>query len=105
VSLFWVAPVAREPYWLEPSSPAVGVSSSHSFFAESLKADPQLSNREHARRTGASHVTVSGVREELQESGQIDHFEKRADPRTGNMTQPASQPPRPVGCTIRGVHF
>ena len=62
--------------------------------AESLKADPQLSNREHARRTGASPSTVQPIREELEESVQIGHFSKRVDPRTGNASQPASQPSR-----------
>ena len=36
--------------------------------AESLKADPQLSNREHARRTGADHNPVGATRSRL-ESG------------------------------------
>ena len=39
--------------------------------------------------------TVQAVREELEGSGQIAHFEKRQDPRTGNLSQPASQPSRP----------
>ena len=63
--------------------------------AESLKSDPQLSNREHARRTGASDNTVGSVRREMEESAQIAHFEKRQDPRTGNLSQSASQPSRP----------
>lgn len=63
--------------------------------AESLKSDPQLSNREHERRTGTHKNTVQAVREELEGSGQIAHFEKRQDPRTGNLSQPASQPERP----------
>lgn len=63
--------------------------------AESLKSDPQLSNREHARRTGASDKTVGTLRGEMEESAEIPHFEKRVDPRTGNASQPASQPPRP----------
>lgn len=62
--------------------------------AESLKADPQLSNREHARRTGADKNTVGSVRDAMEESGEIHHFSNRVDPRTGNATQPASQPPR-----------
>lgn len=63
--------------------------------AESLRSDPQLSNREHARRTGADHKTVQSIREQSEESGEIPHFEKRQDPRTGNMSQPASQLSRP----------
>lgn len=62
--------------------------------AESVKADPQLSNREHARRTGADHKTVAAVRAPLTESGEIPHFSERIDPRTGNASQPASRPPR-----------
>src|SRR5699024_3363604 len=64
--------------------------------AESLKADPQLSNREHARRTGANHETVQRVRSQSEESGEIRHFDKRVDPRTGNASQPVSRPaPKP----------
>ena len=61
--------------------------------AESLKADPQLSNREHARRTGASHHTVNAVRDELQSGGQIAHLDMRTAP--DGKSYPASQPPRP----------
>lgn len=63
--------------------------------AESLRADPELSNREHARRTGVTDKTVGVVRSELEGSAEIPHFEKRQDPRTGNLSQPASQPTRP----------
>lgn len=60
--------------------------------AESIKADPQLSNRQHAERTGVDHKTVGSVRTGLEESGEIPHFEKRLDPRTGKLSQPASRP-------------
>lgn len=60
--------------------------------AESLKSDPQLSDREHGRRTGVSKNTAAAIREELEESGQIDHFSERVDPRTGNASQSASKP-------------
>ena len=63
--------------------------------AESLKADPQLSNREHAKRTGASDKTVGAVREVMEESAEIPHFSERIDPRAGNASQPASRP-RPM---------
>lgn len=63
--------------------------------AESIKADPQLSDREHGRRAGVSKNTAAAVRDELTESGQVDHFPERIDPRTGNASQPASRP-RPV---------
>lgn len=61
----------------------------------SLKADPQLSDREHARRTGVSDHTAAKVRADLEESAQIAHFSTRTDPRTGEATQPATKP-RPV---------
>ena len=60
--------------------------------AESLKSDPQLSNREHARRTGASDKTIGTVRGDMEESAEIPHFDKRVDPRTGNASQPAARP-------------
>lgn len=58
----------------------------------SLKADPELSDREHARRVSVSHVTVGSARGVLEESGQIDHFSHRVDPRTGDQSQPAVRP-------------
>lgn len=58
-----------------------------SIIATQLKRHPEKSNREHARQLGVSHATVSAVRDRLEESGQIDHFSKREDPRTGNLTQ------------------
>lgn len=67
--------------------------------AESLKSDPQLSNREHARRTGASPSTIQPVREHLEKVSNLDTFEKRVDPRTGNASQPVPQPSREVIAT------
>lgn len=61
--------------------------------AESLKADPALSNVEHARRTGASDKTVNSIRQELQQRSEIPSVEKRTD--SLGRQQPASQPPRP----------
>lgn len=40
----------------------------------SLKADPQLSNREHARRTGVSPSTVTAVRDRLGSGVQVGHL-------------------------------
>ena len=60
--------------------------------AESLKADPQLSNREHERRTGGSRNLVGRVREELVESGQLSHCDTSIG--GDGKTYPASQPPR-----------
>ena len=61
--------------------------------AESLKADPQLSNREHERRTGGSRNLVGRVREELVESGQLSHCDTSIG--GDGKTYPASQPVRP----------
>lgn len=65
--------------------------------AESLRADPELSNREHARRTGADHKTVRSVRDEGVQRGEIPHVEETTDSmgRKQPATRPASQPPRP----------
>lgn len=59
--------------------------------AESLKSDPQLSNREHARRTGANHETVGSVRKEMESTGEIRQSTTRlsADGRERPATQPA----------------
>ncbi|WP_338856954.1 ParB/RepB/Spo0J family partition protein [Gordonia hongkongensis] len=62
--------------------------------AESIKADPQLSDREHGRRTGVADTTAGRVRRELEESAAIPHFSERLDPRTGNASQSATRPPR-----------
>jgi ParB-like chromosome segregation protein Spo0J len=47
--------------------------------AQSLKQDPQLSNREHARRTGVSDKTVSPVRSALEARAEIPHVSTVAD--------------------------
>lgn len=60
--------------------------------AESLKADPHLSNREHARRTGASHPTVNDVRNEMEEDGRLEKFTSRTS--ADGRERPASQPRR-----------
>lgn len=66
--------------------------------AKSLKKDPELSNREHARRTGASTTTVGTVRNELIVEGQVS----KLDTSTGSdgKSYPASQPPRPKATAI-----
>ncbi|RNL51580.1 hypothetical protein [Arthrobacter oryzae] len=55
--------------------------------ADSLKAEPQLSDREHARRTGTSPTTVAAVRKDLQASGAVSKLDTRIDPR--GYEQPA----------------
>ncbi len=62
--------------------------------AESIKADPQLSDREHGRRTGVDHKTATKVREELTTGGEIPHLEYRENPQ--GRLQPAHKPaPKP----------
>jgi len=78
---------------------------------ESVKADPQLSDRGHARRVGVDHQTVGAVRRELEAGGEIPHLEyrenpqghqpatktERIDPVTGEvLTQPKETKETPV---------
>ncbi len=58
--------------------------------AASVRADPQLSDREHARRTGTSHPTVAVVREELESSGEVESLTTRTG--ADGIQQPASKP-------------
>lgn len=60
--------------------------------AKSLMADPQLSNRQHAERVGASHVTVGAIRQDMESTGQIDQSETRlsADGRERPATRPTT---------------
>lgn len=60
--------------------------------AESLRSDPELSNREHARRTGANHETVGRVRTSLESTGEIRQSDARVS--GDGRVRPASQPPR-----------
>lgn len=62
--------------------------------AESIKADPQLSDREHGRRTGVDHKTAATVRDEMEGRGEIPHVSERVD--SAGRQQPSSKPPRPV---------
>lgn len=73
--------------------------------AESLKSDPQLSNREHARRTGASHPTVNTVREELEDRGEVEKFttSKGGDGKSYPASRPAPQPEPAPGITSKEV--
>lgn len=58
--------------------------------AKSLKADPQLSDRQHAERTGVSPTTVGTVRAEMEAVGDVSKLDTRMDA-TGRR-QPASKP-------------
>lgn len=61
--------------------------------AASLTADPELSNRQHAERTGADHKTVGTVRDELESTGEIPQSTERTS--ADGRVRPATQPPRP----------
>jgi hypothetical protein len=56
----------------------------------SIKAEPELSNREHARRTGADDKTVAVVRDDLASRAEIPHVSERTD--SLGRQQPASKP-------------
>jgi hypothetical protein len=62
--------------------------------ARSLKADPGLSNRQHAERVGVHHNTVAKERAVLTSTGEISQSETRTS-RDGRE-RPATQPPRAV---------
>jgi len=62
--------------------------------AESLAADPDLSDREHERRTGASRNVVGRVREEMEQDGRLSQSDSRMS--GDGRVRPASQPPRPA---------
>jgi len=66
----------------------------------SLKAQPEATDREHARRTGASPTTVGAVRAELEDSGEVSKLDTRRDPR--GYEQPAARP-TPVAIEVEGV--
>ena len=73
--------------------------------AESLKSDPQLSNREHARRTGASNSTVGILRRELESDGQVceSHTSIGSDGKSYPASRPAPQPEPAPGITSEEV--
>lgn len=58
--------------------------------AASIKSHPELTDREHARRTGASPTTVGTVRSKLEDSGEVSKLDTRTDPR--GYEQPAAKP-------------
>lgn len=63
----------------------------------SLKADPQLSDRQHAERAGTTHPTVASVRRTLEASGELESFTSRVskDGAQRPATQTAPQPDHP----------
>lgn len=69
--------------------------------AESIKADPQLSDREHGRRAGASDKTAGAVRRDLEANAEIPHSAERVTatgkPAPGPKAEPAPKPqPKPA---------
>lgn len=60
---------------------------------ESLSADPQLSNREHGRRTGVDHKTVGAARNKLESTGEIPQSDRRVS--GDGRSRPSSPAPRP----------
>jgi ParB-like chromosome segregation protein Spo0J len=60
--------------------------------AVSLRADPQLSDREHGRRCGVDHKTAAAVRSKLESTGEIPQSAARTS--QDGRTRPATQPPR-----------
>lgn len=56
----------------------------------SVKADPELSDREHAKRTGVSPTTVGSVRSALVERGDVSKLDTRTD--SLGRQQPATKP-------------
>ena len=76
--------------------------------AESLKSDPQLSNREHARRTGASDKTVQSVRKDAESNAEIPHYapgeRQEASGRSARgVSSPQHQPEPAPGITSEEV--
>lgn len=70
------------------------------FVVRSLMADPQLSDRQHARRTGVTHPTVAAIRTELRDAGRLESFTSRLG--ADGRERPASQPPRVGGTATSG---
>lgn len=60
--------------------------------AASLRADPDLSDRQHAERTGSSPTTTGAVRADLVESGDVSNLDTRTD--SAGRQQPAGKPTR-----------
>lgn len=58
--------------------------------AKSLRAEPELSDRQHARRAGVDHKTARSVRTDLVSRGEIPLTEQHVD--SSGRIQPASKP-------------
>jgi hypothetical protein len=62
--------------------------------AASIKAAPELSDREHGRRTGVDHKTSAAVRQSMETTGEIPQLHSRRG--ADGHERPATQPPRPT---------
>ncbi|GAB2683546.1 hypothetical protein GCM10027070_23850 [Barrientosiimonas humi] len=62
--------------------------------AKSLKADPHLSNRQHAERVGVSDKTVAPIRDSLVQRAEIPHVDQHTD--SLGRQQPARVECRPA---------
>ena len=63
-----------------------------SIVEQSLRADPHLSNRQHAERTGVSDKTVAPIREELESTAEIPQSDTRVS--ADGRERPATRPVR-----------
>lgn len=63
--------------------------------AQSIKSDPELSDREHGRRTGTDHKTAAKARGRLESSGDIPQSEKRAGADGRKRTSRPKRKPTP----------
>ncbi len=60
---------------------------------ESVKADPQLSSREHGRRAGVDHKTAESVRQSLAATGEIPQSQTRVGADGRETRPPVTQRP------------
>lgn len=68
--------------------------------AKSIKADPQLSDREHGRRTGVSGNTAAAVRRDLESTAQVEQSNERVS--GDGRVRPATQPRHEITVTDEG---
>lgn len=74
---------------------AIGTSAKRELIEQELRAEPSRRNRQIAAPLGVSHHTVQAVRDELEENGQIAHFDfEPGRPRADEAPSPA--PPAAV---------
>lgn len=103
----WVTPRTARSHMLCPAQPESGESSPRAArraaITDALRAAPQSSDRAIARQVGCDHKTVAAARQRMAESGEIPHFLRRVDPRTGRHTQPATKRTKPAPTTRTAV--